>query len=89
MPEPNMPIYRPAPVDEISDDARLRLNSIGNLQRTVINNSEEKVVSLESISEEEFALISVLNTTVYVTKITPTEALLQQDVSQVDNWSNI
>ena len=84
-----MPIFRPAPVAEISDDARLRLDSIGNLQRTVINNSEEKVVSLDSISEEEFALISVLKITVFVTKITPTEALLQQDVSQVDNWSNI
>ena len=87
--EPNMPIYRPTPVAEISDDARLRLNSIGHLKRTVIDNSEEKVVSLDSISEEEFALISVLNTTVFVTKIPPTEALLQQDVSQVDNWSSI
>lgn len=87
--ERNMPIYRPAPVAEISDDARLRLDLIGNLQRTVIDNSVEKVVSLDSISEEEFALISVLNTTIFVTKITPTEALLQQDVKQVDNWSNI
>ena len=84
-----MPIYRPAPVAEISDDARLRLDPIGNLQRTVIYNSEEKMVSLDSISEEEFALITVLNTTVFATKTPPTEALLQQEVSQVDNWSSI
>lgn len=85
----NMPIYRPAPVNEISDDARLRLDITGNLSRTVISNSSEHVVSLDSISEEEFALISVLNTTVFVTKTIPTKALLQQNVSQVDDWSNI
>lgn len=87
--ERNMPIYQPASVNEISDDARLRLDLVGNLQRVVINNSEETVVSLDSISEDSFALISVLNTTVFVKKMSLTEALLQQDVSQIDDWSNI